>query len=219
MASTVDSAAEQLSKLGIDGAFADSAPNLKKNLHLLSSEQVELAKMLMEMGQSHLFEKWAAPGVDDNEKKAFFDQVAKLNSSYPGGLKSYIKTARELLADSKAGKNPFDGFTPSVPTGEVLKFGDDTFINYEQAGVKEAKNAAFVLVAGGLGERLGYNGIKVALPAETTTGTCFLQNYIEFPMLFRWVKMSKICSNSRPVTLQINVLLDSSVRDVRWYCH
>ncbi|KDO80459.1 hypothetical protein CISIN_1g006297mg [Citrus sinensis] len=179
MASTVDSAAEQLSKLGIDGAFADSAPNLKKNLHLLSSEQVELAKMLMEMGQSHLFEKWAAPGVDDNEKRAFFDQVAKLNSSYPGGLKSYIKTARELLADSKAGKNPFDGFTPSVPTGEVLKFGDDTFINYEQAGVKEAKNAAFVLVAGGLGERLGYNGIKVALPAETTTGTCFLQNYIE----------------------------------------
>lgn len=180
MASTVDSAAEQLSKLGIDGAFADSAPNiLKKNLHLLSPEQVELAKMLMEMGQSHLFEQWAEPGVDDNEKKAFFDQVAKLNSSYPGGLKSYIKTARELLADSKAGKNPFDGFAPSVPTGEVLTFGDDTFINYEQAGVKEAKNAAFVLVAGGLGERLGYNGIKVALPAETTTGTCFLQNYIE----------------------------------------
>lgn len=179
MASTVDSAAEQLSKFGIDGAFADSAPNLKKNLHLLSPEQVELAKMLMEMGQSHLFEQWAEPGVDDNEKKAFFDQVAKLNSSYPGGLKSYIKTARELLADSKAGKNPFDGFTPSVPTGEILKFGDDTFINFEQAGVKEAKNAAFVLVAGGLGERLGYNGIKVALPAETTTGTCFVQNYIE----------------------------------------
>lgn len=179
MASTVDSAAEQLSKFGIDGAFADSAPNLKKNLHLLSPEQVELAKMLMEMGQSHLFEQWAEPGVDDNEKKAFFDQVAKLNSSYPGGLKLYIKTARELLADSKAGKNPFDGFTPSVPTGEILKFGDDTFINFEQAGVKEAKNAAFVLVAGGLGERLGYNGIKVALPAETTIGTCFVQNYIE----------------------------------------
>lgn len=42
MASTVDSAAEQLSKLGIDGAFADSAPNLKKNLHLLSPEQVHV---------------------------------------------------------------------------------------------------------------------------------------------------------------------------------
>lgn len=31
----------------------------------------------------------------------------------------------------------------------------------ENRGVVEARNAAFVLVAGGLGERLGYNGIKV----------------------------------------------------------
>ncbi|KAJ0026401.1 hypothetical protein Pint_08084 [Pistacia integerrima] len=179
MASTLESTTDNLSKLDIDGGFANSAPNLLKNLSTLSFEQIELAKMLTEMGQSHLFEQWAEPGVDDEEKKAFFDQVARLNSSYPGGLKSYIKTARELLTDSKAGKNPFDGFTPSVPTGESLTFGNDTFINYEQEGVKEAKNAAFVLVAGGLGERLGYNGIKVALPAETTSGTCFLQNYIE----------------------------------------
>ncbi|KAK3230549.1 hypothetical protein Dsin_002430 [Dipteronia sinensis] len=179
MASTVESATEHLSKLGIDGGFANSSSNLRKNLHLLSSEQIELAKMLIEMGQSHLFEHWPEPGVDDEEKRALFDQLARLNSSYPGGLKSYIETARELLADSKAGKNPFDGFTPSVPTGEALSFGDGIFMNYEQAGIREAKNAAFVLVAGGLGERLGYNGIKVALPAETSTGTCFLQHYIE----------------------------------------
>lgn len=38
-------------------------------------EQVELAKILLELGQSHLFEHWAEPGVDDNEKKAFFDQA------------------------------------------------------------------------------------------------------------------------------------------------
>jgi len=28
--------------------------------------------------------------------------------------------------------------------------------------VREARNAAFVLVAGGLGERLGYSGIEVS---------------------------------------------------------
>ncbi|XP_011027439.1 PREDICTED: UDP-sugar pyrophosphorylase [Populus euphratica] len=172
-------ATESLSKLNINGDFASSLPNLHKNLHLLSPQQVELAKMLVEKGQSHLFEHWPEPGVDDDEKKAFFDQVARLNSSYPGGLASYIKTARELLADSRAGKNPFDGFTPSVPTGENLSYGDENFIKFEEAGVKEAQNAAFVLVAGGLGERLGYNGIKVALPFETITGTCFLQCYIE----------------------------------------
>ncbi|KAF2291325.1 hypothetical protein GH714_022899 [Hevea brasiliensis] len=172
----MESATQALSKLNING---DSVPNLQKNLSLLSPEQIELAKMLVEMGQSHLFQHWPEPGVDDEEKKAFFDQVALLNSSYPGGLASYIKTARELLADSKAGKNPFDGFTPSVPIGENLNFGDENFIKFEEAGVREAQNAAFVLVAGGLGERLGYNGIKVALPMETTTGTCFLQHYIE----------------------------------------
>ncbi|XWS21687.1 hypothetical protein CRYUN_Cryun30bG0075700 [Craigia yunnanensis] len=172
-----DSAAEILSNLNINAG--DWPPNLLKNLHLLLPDQIELAKMLLEMGQSHLFQHWAEPGVEDDQKKAFFAQVAKLNSSYPGCLTSYIKTARELLADSKAGKNPYDGFTPSVPTGEILSFGDENFIKFEEAGVKEAQNAAFVLVAGGLGERLGYNGIKVALPAETTTGTCFLQLYIE----------------------------------------
>jgi UDP-sugar pyrophosphorylase len=34
--------------------------------------------------------------------------------------------------------------------------------------------ACFVLVAGGLGERLGYNGIKVELPSEITTETSYV---------------------------------------------
>ncbi|KAJ9166713.1 hypothetical protein P3X46_021420 [Hevea brasiliensis] len=175
----MESATEALSNLSVNGDSVSSVPNLQKNLCLLFPEQIELAKMLVETGQSHLFQHWPEPGVDNEEKKAFFDQVTRLNSSYPGGLASYIKTARELLADSKAGKNPFDGFTPSVPTGENLTFGDENFIKFEETGVREAQNAAFVLVAGGLGERLGYNGIKLALPVETTTGTCFLQHYIE----------------------------------------
>ncbi|XP_073021142.1 UDP-sugar pyrophosphorylase-like isoform X2 [Primulina eburnea] len=176
--SAVESAADSLYRLNIDD-WASAAPNLRKNSSLLSPQQVGLAKMLLGLNQSHLFEHWPEPGISDEEKLAFFDQIARLDASYPGGLPSYIKTARELLADSKAGKNPFDGFTPSVPSGEVLTFGDDSFIQYEDVGVHEAGKAAFVLVAGGLGERLGYNGIKVALPLESTTGTCFLQHYIE----------------------------------------
>ncbi|GMP79552.1 hypothetical protein CsSME_00035042 [Camellia sinensis var. sinensis] len=179
MASTVGSAAESLSKLHINGDWASSSPNLLNNLSLLSPHQIEMAKMLLEMGQSHLFEHWPEPGIEDDEKRAFFDQVAKLDASYPGGLVSYIKTARKLLADSKAGRNPFDGFTPSVPSGESLTFGNDNFVQFEETGIREMKNAAFVLVAGGLGERLGYNGIKVALPQESSSETCFLQHFIE----------------------------------------
>ena len=32
-----------------------------------------------------------------------------------GGLRAYISRARQLLEDSKNNKNPFEGFTPSVP--------------------------------------------------------------------------------------------------------
>ena len=35
----------------------------------------------------------------------------------------------------------------------------------------------FVLVAGGLGERLGYSGIKLALPSDSSRGACFLEEY------------------------------------------
>jgi len=37
----------------------------------------------------------------------------------------------------------------------------------------------FVLVAGGLGERLGFSGIKVALPIDLATGDCYLSRYCQ----------------------------------------
>ena len=44
---------------------------------------------------------------------------------------------------------------------------------------RSAPDCAFVLVAGGLGERLGYHGIKVALPTTLASKVCYLQMYIE----------------------------------------
>jgi UDP-sugar pyrophosphorylase len=45
-------------------------------------------------------------------------------------------------------------------------------------GWKEIQNTAFVLVAGGLGERLGYPGIKISIPMELLTGKTFIGYYI-----------------------------------------
>lgn len=39
------------------------------------------------------------------------------------------------------------------------------------------QHCGFILVAGGLGERLGYSGIKVALPTQMTTGMTYLELY------------------------------------------
>jgi UDP-sugar pyrophosphorylase len=134
---------------------------------------------LLTQDQAHLFQAWPPLGTSDNDKLRSLSQLKSLDTSYPGGLVQYIKNARKLLEDSRTGANPFEGCIPSVPQGERLDFGNQAFQDFENAGVEAAADAAFVLVAGGLGERLGYQGIKVALPLESASGTSFLQHYVE----------------------------------------
>ena len=69
--------------------------------------------------------------------------------------------------------------TIEVPSGAALKFDDPSIYEYEKLGIPELKNLCFVLVAGGLGERLGYSGIKIGIPLDLVTETTFLQYYIE----------------------------------------
>lgn len=35
--------------------------------------------MLLDLNQAHLFEHWPEPGVDDDDKRAFFEQVISVN--------------------------------------------------------------------------------------------------------------------------------------------
>ncbi|KAA0172079.1 hypothetical protein FNF28_00396 [Cafeteria roenbergensis] len=144
----------------------------------MSDEERDLANVLLSANQEHLFAKWAA-GEDTDKKHAFFEQIAMLEKGYPGGIAAYVAKAIELLEASAKGVNPFDGFKPEVPTGVKLDVGDAEFDKFEAAGLDKFHKSAFVLVAGGLGERLGYGGIKVSLPTETTTGRCYLQLYVE----------------------------------------
>ena len=48
-----------------------------------------------------------------------------------------------------------------------MKPGTDEMDMYELEGLKELSKTGFVLIAGGLGERLGYSGIKIGLPVCT----------------------------------------------------
>ena len=95
-------------------------------------------------------------------------QLQSLDASISGGLVGYVRRAAALLKDSQEGKNPLEGFTPAVPFGQELQLGGPDFLEYEATGA--AARCGFVVVAGGLGERLGYSGIKLELPPETLTG-------------------------------------------------
>ncbi|MEN8255865.1 MAG: UTP--glucose-1-phosphate uridylyltransferase, partial [Verrucomicrobiota bacterium] len=89
----------------------------------------------------------------------------------------YISNARKLLAEAKGGGNPFEGFVPHQPDKVDLTAFDATYDHYEALGQKQFGKVGVVLVAGGLGERLGYNGIKLDIPVEVVETTPYLKHY------------------------------------------
>jgi len=144
---------------------------------ILEPAHAELVEKLLAGGQQHLFSGWDAPGVKDAEKRRFLETLSNAHKSYPGGLPGYIANARRLLAEASAGANPFEGCTPVRPDlADLSGFGEE-YDKAEAAGLKCFAETAVVLVAGGLGERLGYHGIKLDIPVEVTTGTSYLAHF------------------------------------------
>jgi len=165
-------------------------PALESSLSLFSPSQQELARKLCELpgstNQCHLFANWSDGKGNGEEKKEFMSKLESVNENYPdGGLVGYLNNAVGLLEKSRRGENPLEGWTPSVPKGEAFEVGTDAFLSTEKLGLEEVGKCGFVLVAGGLGERLGYGDIKIGLPTELATGTTYIQFYIETILAFQ----------------------------------
>lgn len=72
-----------------------------------------------------------------------------------------------------------------IPDGLKLDFGADDYKRLEEIGIKAFRDCAFVLVAGGLGERLGYTDIKISLPVESITERTYIELYIRQIIAFQ----------------------------------
>lgn len=167
------------------------------------ADDSSILKRLGEIGQQHLTASWTAE-TPAAEKDRFFTQVKQLETAYPGGLKSYVENSRRLLADSKAGVNPLEGWSPSVPDGAQLQFASEEFMEHESLGLPELDGCGFVLVAGGLGERLGFSGIKVALPWQTTSGQTYLELYIRSILA---MQSTAAKATGKPVRLPLAIMV------------
>ena len=162
-------------------------PGLQESLSLLTEEQQALAISLCskEANQTHLFEKWPAPSkvsspsseATNKVKIGMMEKLLNMDKAYPtGGLLGYISNAKDLLEKSKNGVNPLDGWSPHVPQGETFELGTSEFDQVEKLGLNEIGKCGFVLVAGGLGERLGYGDIKVRITIKILL--CFMNVYL-----------------------------------------
>jgi len=171
-------------------------------------EARRLTELVEDAGQAHLF-----ADLDNVGRAGLLAQVQRLDAAYSGGLQAYVKNARRLLKASQRGDNPYDGSTPSVPSGESLSYGDGRFERLEVLGLQEAHASAFVLVAGGLGERLGFGGIKLALPVTVLTGWTYLEFFCRSLLALQsrqWPPRTADDSSEQPATAPIPLVIMSS---------
>ncbi|CAK9081306.1 unnamed protein product [Durusdinium trenchii] len=145
-----------------------------------------MAELLVSAGQREVFSAWEPAGTHDAEKQTFFEQIGTLDRNYPGGIGCYLQNARSLLQEAAKGENPLEGWSPSVPKdGFQPEVGSQAYMEYEKLGRQEVQNCCFVIPAGGLGERLGFSGVKFALPVELVTGSCVLEVYCAYLQAFQ----------------------------------
>lgn len=195
----------------MDTTFLDNAElaGLKANWDVIKEDQQTLISSLISNGQQALFAGWDEPGTNDVAKAAFLESLVKVDGNYPGGLAGYIHNARKLLAESKEGNNPFEGLTPEQPEKVDLTSFSDAFEHYESVGAQMFDKVAVVLVAGGLGERLGYNGIKIDIAVEVLEETTYLKHYAD-----NLLAMQARSESGRPVPFIIMVSQDTGPKTI-----
>lgn len=208
---------DTLAPLGAAGSGGrlGSRPEARGELQLdeLSAEEARLASLLLAAGQQHIFETWPGAGVDRPQKRAFFASILALDRSYPGGLRAYLENGKRLLRAAQLGHSPLDGWTPSPPdsSGAPLQPGTREYEALEELGMDAVRSVAFVIPAGGMGERLGYSGVKFGLPAEMTTEASVLEVYARYLLAFERLAEARR-PDGGPVALQLALMVSHQTR-------
>jgi UDP-sugar pyrophosphorylase len=146
---------------------------------------LEQAKQLLtRCGQTELLE--LIETLTPERQLEVAEKVIRLDKVTPTGMEQYLERGRKLLADSAANVNPFADFKPEVPTGVRLIPGEEKFAEMEESGLDELSKLGIVLIAGGLGERLGFSSIKISLPVVTIEDNyTYLRYYAEYALALK----------------------------------
>jgi len=156
-------------------------------------------------------------------------QLEKLDKEVDGGLEEYIRRAKKLLQEAKNGENPFKDRTAQPAKGMAnLRYGTTTeqqdkmlkeLERIENMGQDELEGCAFVLVAGGSGEGLGfgtkeYPRVKISIIAEVTTGVTFMEMYAQYILAFeKKIEKKKGTKTKLPLVIMTSDETDELTRD------
>ena len=138
-----------------------------------------ILNLLEELGQNDIISKFRT--VSQQEQQDFISQVNRLDKACRGGIKDYLERTKILLENSKKKVDIFNNYIIEVPDDiPHIDIGSEQFYELDKLGFNQIKDTVFVLVAGGLGERLGYTGIKIGLQNELITLRTYIEVYTDF---------------------------------------
>ena len=181
----------------------------------MDTNKNNLIQYLKDLNQQHILD--ALSNHSEEEIKEFQNQIDHLEKIYPGGIKEYIKRSKVLLENSKNNVNPYSSFTPSIPEGIQMTVGNQDFYDLEKIGFEQIAQTGFVMVAGGLGERLGYNDIKIGIQTDLITQRVFIKVYIEYLLAYekRMRKLHKIDDPNFSIPLCIMTSDDTHTKTIK----
>jgi UDP-sugar pyrophosphorylase len=144
-----------------------------------SRPQESLLQLLNDLGQTALAERVQQHPPTDAQCEALLAQINNLSNFYSGGATAYLDKARKLVDDFKNNRHEIPEVMGLPKNITHIALGND-YEELEEAARSRLGEVGIVLVAGGLGERLGSKQIKVSIECDLITGTSFLELYLAY---------------------------------------
>ncbi|OWZ03393.1 UDP-sugar pyrophospharylase [Phytophthora megakarya] len=147
-------------------------------------------------------------------------QLIHFDGWYKGGVDGYLSTATKLYAELRGEATQevadvWSNWRPSNPAASelatVAELDSPMFAELEKKGLENLDKSCFVIVAGGLGERLGYQDIKLRLPVETLTHTSYLEAYVQHLLALQ--TLANVQLPDKAIEIPLAIMTSDSTHD------
>jgi len=151
-----------------DGATRSLGRTTALKIHVEAAEDRALVAKFYEAEQGHLFDDWDS--LDSNQRRQFLDELGRIDLGF---LQQLI---RDNL-DSDPDQAPIAAPTPPP----LITLSDPSREDASKAGLNALSNGevGVLLLAGGVGTRLGHEGPKGSYPLLPLTGMTLFQFFAE----------------------------------------
>ncbi len=127
-----------------------------------------------------LIENWDPPRVNDEKKIILLKKIFQLNNAISEGLENYALSTKKLYQNHSLQKKLKKLQNFSSPKSSIeLKELNKNFIQLEEVAINHLDKVVITLIAGGVGERLGFTDIKLKLKTHQIYSAYYLDYYCQ----------------------------------------